>query len=936
MKRLLLLLITLHSSLIILFSQAPQGFNYQAVARDDGGELLASQTIDVKIGIRAGSESGTLVWEETHTVMTNEFGLFTLMIGDPEAQQGSGSAATFSDIEWSTGAHYLEVSIKTDVDFIPMGTSELLSVPFALFAEEGNEGQDLHLTGDILTIDNGVNNIDLAYYLDDTNPWSLSGNTIFYNEGNVGVGTETPGSRLEVMGNLSGDPIDPLFEVKRKDGQTVFAVYEDSVRIFVNTEETGKGTKGGFAVGGFTPGKGVFEQEYLRVTPDSVRIYIDETITGKGTKGGFAVGGFNPATKSSPVSLLHLSKENYFIGHESGVETTGLYNTFFGYQSGMSNVGGSFNVFIGYQSGISNYGGNNNVFLGLRAGYNNTNGGDNTFIGNWSGYYNQTGSNNIIIGKLAGVDNLSNNNIFLGNESGRNNETGDRNIYFGYKAGHLATSASNNVFIGDSAGYGATSGYNICIGNSSGISLTSGGNNVLIGRQAGYNTTTASSTVTIGNKAGFHSNDDDGCVFIGNMAGYHNVNGDYNTLIGFFAGYNVTGHFNTYVGEASGYDWYNQNKVNDGTGNTLLGYYSGSEITSGDYNTLVGYAAGFGVAGGNNNVIIGRNAGHEVGSGSGNVFIGYEAGYNEAGSSKLYIDNSSTSTPLIYGDFLNDQLTFNSSLDVTGDVNFGDTSNKGKFNVGGNGGIQGVMVLNRFIDDGVLIRFRRDGATMGDISVSSGVVSYNAFTGSHYAWTDEEIEKGMLVSMTGVNHFLEGNDESEILYGVTQTNRANDANILGAYLSLQNPSQLSTSNNPHMIMAVGNGNIWVVDNGEDLQQGDYLISSTIPGHAMKDNGEFDIAYVIARVAEPVHWAEVDQHIDGKKHKCVSVFFESFTANHKAERLETEIENLRNEINLLKQNKMSSISMEDDINALKTELEVLKQMIGITAVERNKE
>jgi len=150
------------------------------------------------------------------------------------------------------------------------------------------------------------------------------------------------------------------------------------------------------------------------------------------------------------------------------------------------------------------------------------------------------------------------------------------------------------------------------------------------------------------------------------MAGYHNVNGDYNTLIGFFSGYNVTGHFNTYVGEAAGYDWYNQNKVNDGTGNTLLGYYCGSEITSGDYNTLVGYAAGFGVAGGNNNVIIGRNAGHEVGSGSGNVFIGYEAGYNEAGSSKLYIDNSNTSTPLIYGDFDADNLRFNANVGIGG------------------------------------------------------------------------------------------------------------------------------------------------------------------------------------------------------------------------------------------------------------------------------
>ena len=54
----------------------------------------------------------------------------------------------------------------------------------------------------------------------------------------------------------------------------------------------GKGTKGGFAVGGFSPGKGV-TNEYLRITPDSFRIYIDTT-TVKGPKGGFAVGGFSP------------------------------------------------------------------------------------------------------------------------------------------------------------------------------------------------------------------------------------------------------------------------------------------------------------------------------------------------------------------------------------------------------------------------------------------------------------------------------------------------------------------------------------------------------------------------------------------------------------------------------------------------------------------
>jgi len=140
MKRIFTILFTLHYSLLTLVAQAPQGFNYQAVARDTDGSLLASETIDVKIGIRSGNETGPLVWEETHSVTTNEFGLFTLKIGDVTATPGSGSAATFSDVDWSTGAHYLAVEIDPGSGFVPMGTSELLSVPFALFAEAGNEG----------------------------------------------------------------------------------------------------------------------------------------------------------------------------------------------------------------------------------------------------------------------------------------------------------------------------------------------------------------------------------------------------------------------------------------------------------------------------------------------------------------------------------------------------------------------------------------------------------------------------------------------------------------------------------------------------------------------------------------------------------------------------------------------------------------------------
>ena len=89
-------------------------------------------------------------------------------------------------------------------------------------------------------------------------------------------------------------------------------------------------------------------------------------------------------------------------------------------------------------------------------------------------------------------------------------------------------------------------------------------------------------------------------------------------------------------------------------------------------------------------------------------------------------------------------------------------------------------------------------------------------------------------------------------------------------------------------MAVGNGDMWVVDTGEDLTPGDFLISSSTTGHAMKDTGQFDVAYIVARAAEPVAWDEVTATIDGVKHRKISVFFESFVRNHAQERTEARL------------------------------------------------
>lgn len=186
-----------------------------------------------------------------------------------------------------------------------------------------------------------------------------------------------------------------------------------------------------------------------------------------------------------------------------------------------------------------------------------------------------------------------------------------------------------------------------------------------------------------------------------------------------------------------------------------------------------------------------------------------------------------------------------------------------------------VAAFDRTTSDGVIVSLRQDGTEEGTISVSGVTVSYNAFTGSHYAWIDEQIERGMLVSLTGENRNLHNSPQSEIVYGVTKTAIVNDSKVMGSYLALQESNKAYDESNPHLIMAVGNGEVWVADKGENINIGDYLISSDVVGHAQKDTGEFIVSHIIAKAAEAIDWSNVTTEIDGVKHKKISVFFESF-------------------------------------------------------------
>jgi len=203
MKNTLLSIITAACLLIstAVMAQAPQAFNYQAVARNASGQILSNQNVNVRITIRTGSAAGTNVYQETHQATTNQFGLITLQIG-----KGDLPTASFAAINWGSNKHFLQVEMDPAAGgaYQDLGTSELLSVPYALTAGSVTGGGQ----------------------------WATNGNNISNtNSGRVGIGTSSPSTKLAVIDSTTSGVV-----LLKKGGRTNFGPTEmlkmetDSIR----------------------------------------------------------------------------------------------------------------------------------------------------------------------------------------------------------------------------------------------------------------------------------------------------------------------------------------------------------------------------------------------------------------------------------------------------------------------------------------------------------------------------------------------------------------------------------------------------------------------------------------------------------------------------------------------------------------------------------
>ncbi|MEL1237110.1 MAG: hypothetical protein VXA61_10590, partial [Candidatus Neomarinimicrobiota bacterium] len=158
---------------ILTFGQSPEKFTYQSIIKNSSGYLLKNQEVGLRISILFNSSNGAEVYSEEHFPTSNSNGLVTVIIG--EGLTGDN----ISDIDWGNGEYFIKVEVDPEggINYTMNQTSQLLSVPYALYAE--NSGSGINLLGqDFITLSNQtltVNKVDLVDDVDGVLPITNGG-----------------------------------------------------------------------------------------------------------------------------------------------------------------------------------------------------------------------------------------------------------------------------------------------------------------------------------------------------------------------------------------------------------------------------------------------------------------------------------------------------------------------------------------------------------------------------------------------------------------------------------------------------------------------------------------------------------------------------------------------------------------------------------------
>lgn len=225
--------ILLFAALIITsftFAQVPQGISYQAIALNGSGAPVASSNVRVKLSILDTSATGTALYVETQLKTTNAQGLFNLIIG-----QGTVVSGVFATINWGTNSKFLkvEMDVTGGTNYVVVGTTQLLSVPYAMHA-----ASVASIAGNSSINDDIVENKSSTLAFDDYTAnkiFAYSGNTASWSSQSYNGSTSV--TFVDSNGNIFFDDYtdNKIYAYNGKTGSWSSQAYNGSTSITLNT-----------------------------------------------------------------------------------------------------------------------------------------------------------------------------------------------------------------------------------------------------------------------------------------------------------------------------------------------------------------------------------------------------------------------------------------------------------------------------------------------------------------------------------------------------------------------------------------------------------------------------------------------------------------------------------------------------------------------------
>ena len=534
-----------------IYSQSPSKLSYQGVIRNASGILVQSSNVGIKISILQGSTSGAIVYSETQVVATNSNGLATCEIGG-----GTPISGTFTTIDWSAGPYFL----KTETDptggtsYSITGTSQLLSVPYALHAKTAENG----FSGNYNDLSNKPALFSGAYS-------SLTGAPTLATVAITGSYldlTNKPSLFSGVYSDLTGKPT--LFDGNYNSLTNKPALFDGNYNSLSNlpvlfngtwSSLTGKPTT--IAGYGITDANVysdalVAAEAASRIVADAATLSSANSYTDAETAVRSASVSAEAAARiAGDINLWSLTGNSgttdgtNFIGtiddiplvlkinngKAGRIETdtwngNNFGNAFFGYLAGSLNTTGYYNTASGSYALYSNTTGNGNTANGGLALYSNTLGTNNTANGFHTLNDNTTGSYNTATGAAALMSNTTGNfNTANGNEALNKNLTGYSNTAVGVSALTNNTTGANNT----------ANGYNSLMFN------TSGNQNAAFGFDALQHNTTGNSNTANGEYALSENTIGIANTAYGSNTLTNNITGNLNTALGSYANVSTDG-----------------------------------------------------------------------------------------------------------------------------------------------------------------------------------------------------------------------------------------------------------------------------------------------------------------------------------------------------------------------------------------------------------